>query len=531
MAVSKKYINLLKENKNFRFILLAQIVSQLGDGINWMANLAFISIIAQGKGASFLMIAMIIPILIFGPFAGVFVDRFSKKRMLIFTDIARALSITLFLFVVFQFVTLEKEKCSFLLGDSGITKLKQSVESVNEKSNREKSQFFIEKEGENLFVKVKGRSEKENLEVIISSKEEEYEKVNLKKSGEFYIGKIRYKMGSKVEKHNEIVDLKKSKEIELAIIDKNGFYFIIYILTFVISFITQLFVPAKSAIIPEVIKKEELIFANSMATSIGKIVFIVGGAVAGFIVVRYGIITAFVVDIISYVMSALLMIFVNVKKVEMKKEKKSDGNFRKELIMGINYIKRDKFMKFAVTRYSIMMMIRGAGYIDLIDNYKETLEMGVEGLGYIQTIFGVGVAFGAILIGVLNKKIKKLTFIKSGFIMVGVSILIFVLNANIVGMLIGSLLGGVGAAFIIVVSETVIHIVSDKEFRGRVFATLNSVIHALFVLSAILTGYFFEYLNKKLFFTTVGVVLILFGVVGEIENIVRKRKKNGRDIK
>jgi MFS family permease len=83
---------------SFTALLAGQIVSILGDRLN---NIAMIELLATetgrfaNSGSTFelskLALAMTLPALAFGPFVGAYVDRVSRKRVLILTDIVRGL--------------------------------------------------------------------------------------------------------------------------------------------------------------------------------------------------------------------------------------------------------------------------------------------------------------------------------------------------------------------------------------------------------------------------------------------------------
>lgn len=90
------YVSLLADT-NFRRFFLATLTSSLGDWIGLFAILALTeSIVGQGQASratafafSGVMIARILPIMILGPVAGVYADRWDRKRTLVATDVAR----------------------------------------------------------------------------------------------------------------------------------------------------------------------------------------------------------------------------------------------------------------------------------------------------------------------------------------------------------------------------------------------------------------------------------------------------------
>jgi MFS family permease len=85
------YWRLIRDNRNFRLIWLAQIVSELGD---WFYSVAIFSFLLDLTGSaqmvSFAFMAQVLPQCIASPMAGVINDRISRKKVMIFADWARA---------------------------------------------------------------------------------------------------------------------------------------------------------------------------------------------------------------------------------------------------------------------------------------------------------------------------------------------------------------------------------------------------------------------------------------------------------
>ncbi len=76
-------------NRNFFLLWAGQFVSQFADRFNQMVSVAFVSALAPGSTAKMagLLIAINIPGLVVAPFAGVFVDRWDKKKTMIVVNI------------------------------------------------------------------------------------------------------------------------------------------------------------------------------------------------------------------------------------------------------------------------------------------------------------------------------------------------------------------------------------------------------------------------------------------------------------
>ncbi len=94
------YIDLLRRNRSFRQLWLGQVVSQLGDWFNTIAVYTIIlKLTGSGRDVGLLLVARFIPSFFFGPISGVIADRFSRRHIMIVSDILRAFVVLGFLFV------------------------------------------------------------------------------------------------------------------------------------------------------------------------------------------------------------------------------------------------------------------------------------------------------------------------------------------------------------------------------------------------------------------------------------------------
>lgn len=93
------YIRLLRENPGFSRLWLAQVISLFGDWFSLIVLAALVSRYSEGSGeaVSLFLLAHVVPPLVLSPVAGVLVDRFDRKRMLILSDVSRALVVLLLL--------------------------------------------------------------------------------------------------------------------------------------------------------------------------------------------------------------------------------------------------------------------------------------------------------------------------------------------------------------------------------------------------------------------------------------------------
>lgn len=88
---SLTYGALLRGNRNFRHLLAGQFISELGNWFNFIAGLGLVRLVSDASptAAGIFFLARLLPFALASPIAGTFVDRFSRRQVMIATDIAR----------------------------------------------------------------------------------------------------------------------------------------------------------------------------------------------------------------------------------------------------------------------------------------------------------------------------------------------------------------------------------------------------------------------------------------------------------
>ena len=95
------FVQLLRKNSNYRYTWLGQVVSEIGDYFN---NIAVFSLVMETTGSglvvSGVMLSRAIPAVLAGPVAGVVLDRFDRRRIMIASDLVRAVVALAFILTV-----------------------------------------------------------------------------------------------------------------------------------------------------------------------------------------------------------------------------------------------------------------------------------------------------------------------------------------------------------------------------------------------------------------------------------------------
>jgi Na+/melibiose symporter-like transporter len=91
LAMHLQYFTLLRSNRDFRFLWMAQLVSELGD---WFYGLAIYDLLLDTTGSrravSYAIIIQLLPWFFMTPLAGSLADRFPRRQLMIVADIVRS---------------------------------------------------------------------------------------------------------------------------------------------------------------------------------------------------------------------------------------------------------------------------------------------------------------------------------------------------------------------------------------------------------------------------------------------------------
>ncbi len=90
---SLTYLQLLRSNNYFRRLWLGQVISELGNWFNFIAALGLVRAVSNAapEVTTIMLVARLLPFTLFAPLAGAFVDRWSRRTVMIVSDLARVI--------------------------------------------------------------------------------------------------------------------------------------------------------------------------------------------------------------------------------------------------------------------------------------------------------------------------------------------------------------------------------------------------------------------------------------------------------
>lgn len=95
------FAQLIKQNRNFRNLLWGQTISELGSWFNFIAAIGLVRFVSDGSpiAAGLLLFWRTLPLALLMPFAGAVADRYSRRNILLVSDVLRGCFALIFLLV------------------------------------------------------------------------------------------------------------------------------------------------------------------------------------------------------------------------------------------------------------------------------------------------------------------------------------------------------------------------------------------------------------------------------------------------
>ncbi|MBI4385103.1 MAG: MFS transporter [Nitrospinae bacterium] len=239
--------------------------------------------------------------------------------------------------------------------------------------------------------------------------------------------------------------------------------------------ISAFFEPARSAIIPSITAKSDLVTANSLSGTTWSAMLAVGAALGGVVAGLLGIEAAFVIDACTFLLSAVFISRIAVREAERKLSaaREPSKNFR-DLIEGGKYLLTNPVI-LALSLSKTGLAVAG-GIMTLIPLYANgffsTPADIALGIGVMYFARGVGAAIGPLLVKSLFGDSPRVlrTSIGAGFFLKGASYMLFAAAPSLLYASLSLGLATVFGSIIWVFSSSLLHLEAEDRFLGRVFS-------------------------------------------------------------
>jgi MFS family permease len=275
--------------------------------------------------------------------------------------------------------------------------------------------------------------------------------------------------------------------LPLLLVHSKDMLWIVYTFAFVESCVSQFFMPAANAIIPNLVDKEHLLTANSLNSMSQELTRLIGPLLGGMLMGVYGINSVVIVDACSFLIAAALLALITVQARPSQEQSTTSqpmtalSKLWREWLAGLQQVRQDKLIRAIFLAFGASMIAEGLLQVILAPWVKSVLHGTALTFGWIATAQAIGGLLGSVLMPYVSKVMKPTRLIPLSGVLVGL-LLLAIVNIPILAVdLVLVSLAGVAVIGFFVNLYTLLQASAVDAYRGRIFGAFG-VVQALTML-------------------------------------------------
>ncbi len=299
--------------------------------------------------------------------------------------------------------------------------------------------------------------------------------------------------------------------LSLVTVDSPSGVWLFYVVGFVMGTLGVFFNPARNAVLPNIMDQELLLTANAL-TQAGQVVATVfGPALAGLVIGWFGADFAFGFDFVTFLVSAVAIAIMRIPKGQNKVPKASLQVLWAELVEGLAFVRASRIILNIMLTAGVAMLGLGAITVLGVKYLAQELHVGPTGYGFLQSVQGIGMVAGGMLIGNFAAHIRSNLLVGTGMVALGVSIASLAVAPSFTVVLVAAFVIGLCMVTARATLAAMTQAVVPDEKRGRVESALNTLITVATTTSMALAGLLGDVIGLRPFFLLAGLVTAASG--------------------
>ncbi len=296
---------------------------------------------------------------------------------------------------------------------------------------------------------------------------------------------------------------------------------LVYLMAFLISTITLLFRPAKTAVLPVIVKERDLVAANSAMSVPETAADLIGFPVAGLIVTALSSVigAAFVLDAGTYLVSAVLIWAMLVpRQLDEPQERISIRAVWREMREGFAFLWNERALRSNTLLSTMAQVAVGAEIVVSLLYAKNVVDRGDLSFEQVYSLLLTAIAVGSVIagiaVGAIGDRWPKGVLVIAGFIGMGLSLVAAGLVTDPVLAMIAFFFTGAANMLFIIPTVTLFQQRTPQRLMGRVVSSRQALVFGSIAASMGLSGYLAGIIGPALVLSLSGAICAAAGLIG-----------------
>jgi MFS family permease len=264
--------------------------------------------------------------------------------------------------------------------------------------------------------------------------------------------------------------------------------------------------PAISALVPELVKRDEIAAAVALDRSVFHGSRLIGPSLAGFFVGWWGAASAFFTNALSFL--ALIAALISLPKRPVGTAEEEEQR-RSGILEGFRYVRSNRMILSLIALIALNTIFVFPAISVMLPLYvRNILHLGAKNMGWLMAVSGSGAFLGSIgLLSVARE--HRLKFMSGNVFAIAVGV--FLMSCSQSFWLTASAMGAIAIALSMNfgLANTIVQEQAPAHLRGRVSAVVGMSFFGLMPVAGLITPGFSDLIGMR---TTLGIASVIYGI-------------------
>jgi len=290
----------------------------------------------------------------------------------------------------------------------------------------------------------------------------------------------------------------------------------VFAIVFALFWCNVFFLPAKSAMTPEIVAPSQLLAANSLLSIAGIAATVAGALLGGWVVDHWGWRTALWINSFTYGVSVVSLALIRYAPHAPAGPRPPIAwrTYLAEVGDGWRLIQRRAPVALGLLTLAAVWI--GGGFMQVAGNphiQRAASIPGMERVGLLLAALGLGALLGTWWINSRGRRVPRPILLGAGFVLAGAAIVAFAFTTRFAVFAIAAFLVGAFVAPAFVLCETLLQEGVELAQRGRVFSARDFLMRLALLVSGLAAAWLTAAFGTRLTLLVCAGLVALVGVV------------------
>jgi MFS family permease len=250
---------------------------------------------------------------------------------------------------------------------------------------------------------------------------------------------------------------------------------------------------------------DELTASNGTGSTIESLSFFVGPSVGALLIAATDVQTVFFLDAATFAWSMVLVLGIRVPKQAApdRPDPAGDGeepgkeSFLSEVSGGFRSISADRDLAVVIWLVAVQTIVAGASAVFLVVMAVDVLETGAHGVGYLNSVLGVGAVLGGFLAIARATRHHLAQDMTTGVVLWAAPLLLVTAWPSPVTVFAAVALLGLANPLVDVNMDTIVQRITPDAVMGRVFGALEACVIGTMALGSFVMPVLLHFMNLR----------------------------------